>query len=224
MSNIEKKKRTDLDKPHTPEERAMSFFDLDGIGAAEIESDFDQQEFVVGIIADVRNDDPKVRLRAREFLWKMKKDAAILSGKVGESHATREGEDQQGRRIKESISTRGLLRRMTGANPHERDSSNDDSTNNVKRARRGEEEAITSESLLGFNQQPVGRRDLGGEGGEGATGPADNGRAGMVQGGHLGPVEGVEAGDGGRTGSVEARVPQAGDGTGEGRGAISEGE
>lgn len=100
------------------EAHAIAFFDLDGIGQAEIDNGFDQGEFVGQIIRDMRSDNPKVSQRAQEFFWRMKKEAAILTGRVAKGQQVTETVDDKGTKTRTTLAASGLLARIRGSNPH----------------------------------------------------------------------------------------------------------
>jgi len=99
---------------------ALSFFDIGGMGEAEISSEFDQHEFVERIIQDMRDPDARVRATARRFFWSLKKDLATMAGYIGKASQKREV-DQDGNVIsqKTTLSAQVLVHRMKGMNPHD---------------------------------------------------------------------------------------------------------
>lgn len=100
------------------EERAVKFFSLDALGHAEADAEFDEQEFFAKVLEDCRDSDPKVRQRAQEFLWKIKKDAAIYSGRIGKGRQESINTDAQGNKWKTVVTTQGIIARLSKENPH----------------------------------------------------------------------------------------------------------
>lgn len=100
--------------------RALQFFDLDLVGEAELDNEFTVRDFLDGVIQDMKDEDPRVRIAARRFFWTMKKDIATMSGHIGKATSHKEVDADGTTRQKTTISAQVLVNRLKGTNPHER--------------------------------------------------------------------------------------------------------
>lgn len=166
--------------------RSLQFFDLEAIGEAEIENEFDLNEFVTKIIEDLRSTDPSVRASARNFFWRMKKDAANMSGHVVTGKKKAIGEDENGNKVTSVMTTRRVLKNIIGSNPHDRSSN----SNHVVRPaitaahQEGESSGLMAEVMRGSVdlRQRVGSSDPVEDGSPGVAGHPDSGRNSVVEG------------------------------------------
>lgn len=73
------------------EDLVTGLFSLEGAHDALALNDFDQEELLTSMIADVRSADPDVRIRSRAQFWAMLKDIASANGRFTKQQATTEG-------------------------------------------------------------------------------------------------------------------------------------
>ncbi len=97
-------------------ERSLAFFDLDSIGQAELDAQFDVSEFITSVLRDIRSDDPKVRSAARREFWKIKKDAAAMNGLIGNTRHERKVVRDDGAEDRMVVTSQRLLSNLKGSN------------------------------------------------------------------------------------------------------------
>lgn len=95
-------------QPLTNEQKALSFFSLEGMGAACTESSFDQQELFNKTITHIRHPDANISLRGIALFMKMGRDLLTVSGALTTLSQSEESTDGNHRRQVTASTTRLL--------------------------------------------------------------------------------------------------------------------